>query len=378
MRKSILFISPGPVYEIDSVKFMMLSKYFIGSIITSSPRASIAAIKKVSDFRFHCIKIDINKKIRSNLLFILKALYYCTTYRLAGKKIDLVVTYDPLKTGLIGAACAFILKAKFAPEVNGIYTAPEEYIDEGTSISTKIKKKIYPIIEAFVLGRADGVKILFPTQLEPFKNIVKNKIVRCFPSFVEIDTFIQHQSDEVKKEILFVGFPFWRKGIDILIKAFKLISNDYPDWKLKILGWFPRQETLMAHIDGHPQIEYHPPVEYSEMPHHIGTCAIVAMASRSEAMGRVFVEAMAAGKPRIGTNIDGIPSVINDGVDGLLFEKENYSDLSDKLRQLMSDSSLRAKMGSAARERALREFSKDNFFTNQVAFYNDVIQNDHQ
>ena len=373
MPKSILFISPGPVYEIDSVKFEMLSKHFNGEIITSSPREKIVGIRTVSGFRLQCIKIDINKRIQSNLRFILKTLWYCINYRISGKTIDLVVTYDPLKTGLIGTICAFILNAKFAPEVNGIYTAPEEYIDEGSGISIKLKKMMYPIIEAFTLSMADGIKILFPTQLAPFQKIVGGKIIGCFPAFVDIDSFVQHKSRENRKEILFVGFPFWRKGLDILIKSFKSISDDFPEWKLKILGWFPKQKTLMEHIDGHPRIEYHQPVEYSEMPEHIGRSAIVAMASRSEAMGRVFVEAMAAGKPRIGTNVDGIPTVINDGVDGFLFEKNNVKDLSDKLSRLMSDSSLLKEMGLAAKQRALREFSKELFFARQIAFYHDVI-----
>jgi glycosyltransferase involved in cell wall biosynthesis len=134
-------------------------------------------------------------------------------------------------------------------------------------------------------------------------------------------------------------------------------------------------EPVIAAIDEHKQISYSEPVQHEEMPKQLGRCSIFVLPSRSEAMGRVLVEAMAAGKPRIGANIDGIPTVINDGVDGLLVEPNSIDDLAEKLDLLMSDSDLRKKLGVNGRKRAREEFNKDVYFNNRIGFYNQIMSN---
>ncbi|MDH5573226.1 MAG: glycosyltransferase family 4 protein, partial [Gammaproteobacteria bacterium] len=216
----------------------------------------------------------------------------------------------------------------------------------------------------------DGIKLLFDSQIDPFQNVLNNKVIARFPCYVAIDKF---ENLKEENEILFVGFPFKRKGVDILIAAFKKIASRYPDWKLKILGWFPDHLELDSAIDKHPQIYHHKPVYYNEMPKHIGSCAVVVLPSRSEAMGRVLVEAMAAGKPRIGSNVDGIPTVINDGVDGLLVEPQNVDDLAEKLEMLICNSELRKTLGENGKRRALNEFSSETYYKNLFNFYNKLI-----
>ena len=208
----------------------------------------------------------------------------------------------------------------------------------------------------FVLKRADGIKLLFKEQLAPFESILGGKVVRAFPCYVATDAF---RNLGEKKEVLFAGFPFKRKGVDVLIEAFKRVAPAYPDWTLKILGWYPDPRLLHAAIDGHPQIQHHLPVKFDQMPEHIGSCAILVLPSRSEAMGRVLVEAMAAEKPRIGSRVDGIPTVINDGVDGYLVEPGNVADLAEKLDRLMGDPGLRRSMGLAGKAEGPRGVRRD-------------------
>jgi glycosyltransferase involved in cell wall biosynthesis len=311
---------------------------------------------------------------KENMISSFRFLLFCVgnAYKLSreGVKIDLVVSYDPLKTGLIGLIVSRILHTKFIARVNGVYTSDAEWVDSPRSLSVKTKKKIYPLIMRFVLKRTDGIKLLFNGQIDVFNSILGGKVIRCFPSYVDVDAFDNLGED---KEVLFVGFPFKRKGADIMIEAFKMVADKYPEWQLIILGWYPDKTELDEAIAGHPQIHHKQAVHHNEMPQQIGNCAILALPSRSEAMGRVLVEAMAAGKPRIGSNIDGIPTVINDGEDGLLVTPEDIEDLAQKLDMLMGDPELRARLGSNAKERANREFSKLNYCANVTRFYNEVI-----
>jgi glycosyltransferase involved in cell wall biosynthesis len=177
-----------------------------------------------------------------------------------------------------------------------------------------------------------------------------------------------------KEEILFAGFPFWIKGVDILIAAFKKISDEFPSWNLKILGWYPDMTELNRHIGGHSRIIYHKPVLPNDMPEQICTCSIFVLPSRTEAMGRVLVEAMAAKKARIGAHVDGIPTVINDGIDGLLFQKESVDDLAEKMKLLMTNRELRMRLAEEGFKRVNQEFSKDRFALNMFNFMSEIVR----
>ncbi len=368
--KNIIFISPGPTFRPRSEgyqsQYKKLSREFAGYIWTTSSKPEQLTI---GNFEFKAMPS--NYSLFSNFRFLVFCLLNAIKVRKSGTQIHLVTTYDPLKTGLVGLMVAKITCAKFAPEVNGVYTSEAEWLDEPDSLSNKAKQTLYPIIMRYVLSRAHGIRLLFKDQINPFKRVCSGKIVKSFHCFVPISQFRPFTEN---KEVLFVGFPFKRKGVDILIEAFKRAAPKYPDWKLKILGWFPDPTELRAAIGNHPQIYHNPPVHYNKMPEIIGSCAILVLPSRSEAMGRVLVEAMAAGKPRIGSNVDGIPTVINDGVDGFLVEPENVEDLAKKLDLLMGDKELRKRMGEAGAKRAREEFTEEKYIENVIGFYKAVIQ----
>ncbi len=82
---------------------------------------------------------------------------------------------------------------------------------------------------------------------------------------------------------------------------------------------------------------------------------------------------MARSKPRIGSTAGGIPTVIDHGVDGLLFESNNAEDLKDKLRILMSSESLRKKYAEAGRARFQAEFTVEQYGTYIKTLYEDVL-----
>lgn len=371
--KNILFISPGPKMDLPIYKFRRLSVNYSGDIITSSKNIDIINTKNIFNFGFHCIRFDLNNKLLFNLRFFVFAISYCLKCKFHRKSYHLVVTYDPLKTGIIGVICASILQSKLAVEVNGIYTDLDVYLDNRKPFLDRLKFLLNLFVETIVLWKSDGIKILFQKQIDAFYFITRNKVVHIFPNHIQVSKFLELNNNLEKSEILFIGFPFYLKGVDLLIDAFISISNEYPEWTLKILGWLDI-DLINSKISGHPAIHYHPPVSHDEIPNHIATCSIFVLPSRSEAMGRVLVEAMAAGKARIGSNVGGIPTVINDGVDGLLFEKANANDLAKKLKILIENKRFRNELGYTARERAIKYFTEDMYFKNLDLFFTEVIE----
>ena len=74
-------------------------------------------------------------------------------------------------------------------------------------------------------------------------------------------------------------------------------------------------------------------------------CDVFAMPSRGEGFGLVYLEAMAYGKPCIGSNVDAAKEVISDGETGYCVDPDNIEELAERLFQLLIDSELRKKWG---------------------------------
>ena len=374
MKKRIVYISPGPTWWPHSPEYqenyLALSKKFKGYILTTSTR-----MESIQIGNFMLKSIAFTPGVRNSLKFARFCIEIAWRIRAGGQRIDLVATYDPLKTGLIGLIVARILQAKLATEVNGVYTSKAVLLDEKNKKQAMIKRAVYLMVMRLVVRYSEGLRLLYREQLGPFRTMVQGKIVRAFSRHVATERF---DNIEERKVVLLAGSPYKLKGVDILIEAFKRIAPKYPEWKLKILGWFEDPTELIGAIGDHPQIFHHPAVKPPEMPSHIGSCGIFVLPSRSEAMGRVLLEAMAAGKARIGARVDGIPTVINDGVDGLLFKPEDVGDLASKLDLLMRNPELREKLGEAGKSRAEREFRIENYIKNVTEFYLSVIGNERQ
>lgn len=81
------------------------------------------------------------------------------------------------------------------------------------------------------------------------------------------------------------------------------------------------------------------------------------LSSRSEGLPMVVLEAMMAGLPIVATRVGGVPSALEEGHAGLLADPRDPDELAGRMAELLTDADLRARLGSAARERALAEYS---------------------
>jgi glycosyltransferase involved in cell wall biosynthesis len=91
--------------------------------------------------------------------------------------------------------------------------------------------------------------------------------------------------------------------------------------------------------------------------------------SRSEGFGLVAAEAMACGLPVIATRGSSLPEVVEDGVSGILCNKDNVANFSDAARKLAANPELYKYMAKAARMRAINLFSSQGMVDAYVKIY---------
>jgi glycosyltransferase involved in cell wall biosynthesis len=125
------------------------------------------------------------------------------------------------------------------------------------------------------------------------------------------------------------------KGLDVVIQAFNILDTE--KIQLNIYGNIQHpayfQQVMNMNLK-REIVKYHGPYKPEDLPEILAKTDVAVIPSRSENYPFVVRECLHAGVPVIASRVGGIPEIIKDGENGLLFESNNYRDLTNKLRFL--------------------------------------------
>lgn len=156
--------------------------------------------------------------------------------------------------------------------------------------------------------------------------------------------------------VLSVGNLISIKGHDLLIRAVAEVAPEFPALKLEIIGdgvERPRLEDLARAVKVADRVSFLRRRSRREVAQSMRRCTVFALPSRYEALGCVYLEAMACGKPVIGCRGQGIAEIVRHGSNGFLVGADSQKELTLALGMLLRDESLRRNLGRLARETVL-------------------------
>jgi len=158
--------------------------------------------------------------------------------------------------------------------------------------------------------------------------------------------------------LLFVGRLDRRKGFPYLLEAFHVIRDSVPPTRLVVAGAYSRddaEEYRHTVQDEHMDVHFVGRVSDEDLACYYRTADVVCFPSTgSESFGIVLLEAMAAGRPIVASDIPGYREVVRHEVEGLLVPPKNPLALAASLIRLLRDEPLRRRLGEAGKTRAGR------------------------
>lgn len=185
-------------------------------------------------------------------------------------------------------------------------------------------------------------------------------------------TYSGNAAEENKKSIRFVGRIEKSKGIDILAEAFKLIAENDKDICLEIAGKGSLEMKLKQWVNNNDltgRIIFHGYFsDYRKSADFISKAYCLVVPSRMDNFPTVVLEAMSTAVPVIASAVGGIPEMINDGEDGILFEAGNAEQLAAAIKKIIADTVYRNKLALNAAKSFGNKFSISRHVNNVTAF----------
>ena len=237
-----------------------------------------------------------------------------------------------------------------------------------------------------VLNASDKIMVASTTVLNEVLRIGvdKEKLV-LIPNGVDIDMFNPSLDGRIIRRrlgiesgslILFVGGLIARKGIAFLLKAMKHVVSTYPNAMLVIAGKGPQRtylERLAARLGISKNVIFTGEISRTEIPFFFAACDMFVLPSITEGFGNVTIEAMATGKPVVGTCAGGTLDIIEDGVNGYLVQPKNPSEIADRIIRLLNDHRKRETMGKEGRRIVEEKFSMNMKAKKTIEVYKSVL-----
>lgn len=158
--------------------------------------------------------------------------------------------------------------------------------------------------------------------------------------------------------ILFIGKDHVRKGSGVLLAAFKRVRQSIPDAELHMVGGSSPSFTQPG-VFAHGVLSRATAEGRKTLDALFGGATVFCMPSRFEPFGIVFIEAMLAGLPCIGTTSWAMPEIIINGETGWLVPDGSVEELATVLIEALADPARSARLGLKGRERMVANFTWD-------------------
>ncbi|MBI2448540.1 glycoside hydrolase family 99-like domain-containing protein [Candidatus Microgenomates bacterium] len=163
-----------------------------------------------------------------------------------------------------------------------------------------------------------------------------------------------------QEDIIFAVRDLVREGIDIELviagdeesvyaeKLRKIVSDNKLENNIRFLGYIHKPYRILSETD------------------------VLVVCSKNEAFGRTVVEGMLVGKPVIATRVGGIPEIITDGINGLLYVAGDHGELSEKLKFLFNNISKADLYAINGYEFAIKNFNDDKYSGKVIEVLSDL------
>lgn len=287
---------------------------------------------------------------------------------------------------LLGKKC--IVRTDSCGELSGHYAVSgmPKYSLKRLLITTYLRTR------NFIISGADAFVAISNDIVGEFRAAkIPAKRINLIPNGVDTELFRPAKEAERNHLRLQFGLPVdalifaysgrltREKGLSSLIRVWKMLTADFSNIHLLLIGSGCNM-SLSCENELHSFVKQHhleDSVTFTgrvdNVPEYLQCADVFIFPSQTEALGLALIEAQSCGLPAIGSNVGGIPDVIEHDISGKLVESGDDKQLYDAAMSLLSDSGMRSQMGNAGRQIVLDNFSLEHITESYLKLFNQVV-----
>lgn len=228
----------------------------------------------------------------------------------------------------------------------------------------------YDLIDVFLCPSQAMRNLAINSKINPDKLLVLN-------SFIKESFFNINPEYNDKGYFLYIGRLSKEKGVHYLIEAI----SKFPDIKLHIVGKGPEEKNLMELSKklNTSNVTFLGFLSDKEVEDEYKNCiATILPCNWFETFGLTIVESFAYGKPVIASKIGAIPELIENHINGIVFQPENVEELASAINKLYTERELAIEMGKRNRKKAVNLYSIETHYENLLKIYCSLVVCDKQ
>jgi len=289
------------------------------------------------------------------------------------RNIQIVRTHE-YRANLHGRLAALLAKVPcIVGSVHNVYNARDK------KLNRRILNRYLGIFTDKVVAVSEEVK----KEIVRYDSVPENKVAVIYNGvdrkrFVDIDAQSIRSEFHIPKSTPIIGtvgrfFP--QKGQKYLLEAVAKVRNKFPHIAVFVIGDGSLKEELQDHTK---KLNIEQNIIFTgvrrDIPALLSAMDIFIFPSLWEGFGNALVEAMAAGKPIIATDIPSVREILDSGKSGIVVPPANSEAIARSLDLLLSDRALAENLGNAARERALSSFTIDSTVRGYSSLYRSILE----
>lgn len=256
--------------------------------------------------------------------------------------------------------------------------------EQATNYGIRHSKRFDAMIRK-VINESEAVIVASKAVLNEAKKIMKNhERLHLISNGVDIVKFNPTLNGMFIRNKLGINGPVVftlrhhepKYGIEYLIKAAALVIKERKDAVFIIGGdgsLKKQHELLVEKLGIKDHVIFTGTIPQSQVPYYFAASDVVAVPSIQEAFGLIVSEAMACGKPVVGTNVGGIPDQIIDGYNGFLVKPKDHIELSEKILLCINDSKMARRMGANGRKIVEDKFNIEKRIDRIISLYKRLL-----
>lgn len=350
---------------------MALSKYFRILIIATSPktRGGITAVVKAHQQgeqwnKFHCkwIETHIDKNAIYKLWYFFKALL---TYLLYIPFYDLVHIHMSEPPSAIRKIPFMVLSKLFGKKTIIHFHS----FSPDTTINSKYRK-----FYAYLFHKADCVLVLSEYWKNAINMVFKleGKTRILYNPCDEPDYTHRYKQ---QKQILYAGTVNARKGYQDLEKAFAKIAADYREWNIIFAGngEIENGKALARDLNISNQTVFLGWIDGDRKSQAFQEATIFCLPSYAEGFPMAVLDAWAYGLPVVTTPVGGLPDVLKNEENALVFQPGDTDHLSIQLKHLIDNENMRTRIASESLKLATTVFSRSSVNADLEEIYRELL-----